>query len=251
MATSGRRIEITTADGTAEAYLSHPEGGTYPGVILFMDAIGLRPQIESMADRIAGWGYVVLAPNVFYRHGRAADLAPKGDLRRPGERERFMPAALRLVEQHTPDRAARDFEAYLAALRDVEHVRPGPIGTVGYCMGGRLALRAAAQAPDDVAAVGMFHVGGLVTDDEDSAHLCIPHVRAEVLAGYADQDGSMPQEAIEKVAADMAAAGVRYSGAVYSGARHGFTMADTSVYDEAAAERHYEELQALFRRTLG
>ena len=163
--------------------------------------------------------------------------------------DRFL--QLRLVEQHTPDRAARDFEAYLAALRDVEHVRPGPIGTVGYCMGGRLALRAAAQAPDDVAAVGMFHVGGLVTDDEDSAHLCIPHVRAEVLAGYADQDGSMPQEAIEKVAADMAAAGVRYSGAVYSGARHGFTMADTSVYDEAAAERHYEELQALFRRTLG
>ena len=55
-----------------------------PGVLFYIDAIGLRPQIEKMADRIASWGYVVLAPNVFYRDGSAAELAPKEDLREPG-----------------------------------------------------------------------------------------------------------------------------------------------------------------------
>src|SRR3954454_22875481 len=80
-------IGIETPDGTAEAYLTGAPGD--PGVLLFIDAIGLRPQIESMADRIASWGYVVIAPNVFYRHGSAAELAPREDLRQPDARRAF------------------------------------------------------------------------------------------------------------------------------------------------------------------
>ena len=60
-----------------------------PGVLLFIDAIGLRPQIEQMADRIASWGYTVLAPNTLYRSGTAAETSPAGDLRAPGAREEF------------------------------------------------------------------------------------------------------------------------------------------------------------------
>ena len=59
-------------DGTAEAYLT----GTGPGVLFFIDAIGLRPQIAQMADRIAAWGYTVLAPNTLYRSGTAAETSP-------------------------------------------------------------------------------------------------------------------------------------------------------------------------------
>src|SRR4029079_5000022 len=73
--------------GPAEAYLTRPDDGVdHPGVLFFVDAIGLRPRIEEMADRIASWGYVVLAPHVFHRDGRAADLAPTTDLRDPGAR---------------------------------------------------------------------------------------------------------------------------------------------------------------------
>ena len=81
----GETTEVQAADGAAEAYLAGKPGD--PGVLFYIDAIGLRPQIEDMADRIASWGYVVLAPNVFYRDGAAADLAPKKDLREPGARE--------------------------------------------------------------------------------------------------------------------------------------------------------------------
>ena len=83
-------IEITVPDGTAEGYLAGPTDRSAPGVLFYMDAYGLRPQIAGMVERIAGWGYTVLAPNVFYREGTAADLAPHGDLRDPQERERFM-----------------------------------------------------------------------------------------------------------------------------------------------------------------
>ena len=66
--------------GVAEAYVARPQaesGSEHPGVLFYMDAIGLRPRIAEMAQRIADWGYIVLAPNVFYRDGSADDLAPK------------------------------------------------------------------------------------------------------------------------------------------------------------------------------
>ncbi|TXL60678.1 dienelactone hydrolase family protein [Aeromicrobium terrae] len=243
-------IEISTPDGVAEAYVSRPDTtGDHPPVLLYIDAFGLRPRIEEMADRIAGWGFVVMAPNVFYRDGTAAEVAPTADLRVAENREAYVPTAMARVKAHTPDQAAADREAYLDALLGLPGVR-GPVGVTGYCMGGRLALRAAAGRPDDVAAVGIFHAGGLVTDAEDSPHRLLASVRAEVVAGHADHDRSNPPEAIAAFDAALDAAGLTYATAVYPRAAHGFTMSDTSSYDEAATERHFTELQALFGRVL-
>src|SRR3954454_25107776 len=118
-------IEIQTADGTAEAFLTGEAGK--PGVLLYIDAIGLRPQIEDMADRIASWGYVVLAPDVFYRDGRAADLAPNTDLHDPGERAAFFAAGVtERVAALTPDSSGADAVAWVRTLE--EHAGDGPIG---------------------------------------------------------------------------------------------------------------------------
>ena len=76
------RLEVPTPDGSAEAWLAVPgDGGSHPGVLLFMDAIGLRPRIFEMADRIASWGYVVLAPHVFHREGTAAETSAESLIR--------------------------------------------------------------------------------------------------------------------------------------------------------------------------
>jgi carboxymethylenebutenolidase len=243
-------IEIATPDGVAEAYVSRPGIGAHPPVLLYIDAFGLRPRIEEMADRIAGWEYVVLAPNVFYRDGSAADIAPTIDLRDPENRDAYVDGAMARVKAHTPEQAAVDRDAYLDTLLGLPGVQ-GPAGVTGYCMGGRLALRAAAGRPDDVAAVGIFHAGGLVTDADDSPHRLLTAVRAEVLAGHADHDRSNPPEAIAAFDAALDAAGLTYATAIYPGAAHGFTMSDTSSYDEAATERHFTELEALFGRALG
>jgi carboxymethylenebutenolidase len=245
----GQHLEITTDDGTAEAYLARPDDQPRPGVLFYVDAIGLRPQIEAMADRIASWGYVVLAPHVFYRDGSAASLAPAGDLREPEAREAFFAAGVMdRIGALTPDLALPDAEAWIATL--LEHAT-GPIGVTGYCMGARLAVRTAALRPDVVAAVGGFHGGGLATDAPDSPHRVAVDARAEFLFGHADQDGSMPPEAIAALAAALDEAGLAHTDAIYPGAEHGYTMEDTSSYDEAGAERHFTELRELFGRTLG
>jgi carboxymethylenebutenolidase len=242
----GETIEIHAPDGTAEAYLTGEPG--LPGVLLYIDAIGLRPQIEDMADRIASWGYVVLAPNVFYRDGRAADLAPQQDLREPGARQEFFAGMGDRIPRYTPDKARADAEAWVRTL--LEHAGDGPIAVTGYCMGARLAVRTAGQLPGTVAAVGAFHGGGLVTKAADSPHRSIDGSTAEYVFGHADHDPGMTLDHVAALEETLQAAGRPHLNEVYAEAPHGYTMADTSVYQETAAERHFKELEGLLARTL-
>jgi carboxymethylenebutenolidase len=154
------------------------------------------------------------------------------------------------VHAHTPEQARADLDAYVGTLLDIPGVDGRKIGVTGYCMGGRLALRAAASRPDVVAAVGVFHAGGLVTEAEDSPHLQVGNARAEFFVGHADGDRSNPPDAIAALEEALDAAGLTYSSEVFAGAAHGYTMSDSSVYDEEATERHFRALEALFARTL-
>ena len=243
-------IEIPVPDGSAEAYVAHPPSGDGPGVLFFMDAIGVRPQIAEMCERIASWGYVVLAPNVFYRDGSVEEIRPHADLREPGEREAFFATVMPHVQALTPDKAEPDIAAYLAALRGIDGVTEGPVGVTGYCMGARLAVRAANLHPDDVAAAAGFHGGGLVTDEPTSPHRGLPNAGAEFVFGHADNDRSMPAEAVATLQQALEDAGLAATNEVYAGAAHGYSMADTSMYDASATERMFTELEELLDRTL-
>jgi carboxymethylenebutenolidase len=244
---SGQTIEVKTTDGVADAYLSKPDDGErHPGVLFIMDAFGLRPQIQRMADRVADRGFAVLAPNVFYRAGHAPVL-PMPDLDDPAQRGRFMEAIMPLMQGLTADLIARDGVAYLDLL---EQVGRGPVAIIGYCMGGRVGWRIAAAFPDRVAALGAFHTGGLVTEEDDSPHRGAGKLAAEVYLGHADHDQNMTREQIATLERALEDAGVRYRSELYEDAAHGYTMADTPVYDEAAAERHFTELFALLDRTV-
>jgi carboxymethylenebutenolidase len=234
---SAETIDITTPDGVADAYRT----GDGPGVLLLIDAFGLRPQIERMADRIAEQGYTVLAPNVFYRHQRG-ELLPGVDLRDPAQRDPALEIVFPLVRGLTPDMIASDAGAYLGQL-------PGEkVALTGYCMGGRLGWAIAASYADRVAALGCFHTGGLVTDGEDSPHKRAGEISAELYLGHADHDRSMTPENIAALDAALDDARVEHTTEVYAGAPHGYTMNDTASYDEAAAERHYTNLFALLGR---
>ena len=243
-------LTLTLPDGDAEAYLAAAPGGEpAPGVLFVIDAIGLRPRIEEMADRIASWGYTVLAPQVFFREGTAADLAPQGDLRDPGAREEFMGPAMARVRRLTPDLLARDLPAYLAALRALPEVAGEEVGVTGYCMGARIAVRAAGLDPA-VVAVGGWHGGGLVTDEPDSPHRALATARASFAFGHASHDRSMPPAAVAALGAALDEAGLTAVNEVFPGP-HGYSMADTAMYDEESTERHFASLRTLLDSTLG
>ncbi|MGC0208844.1 dienelactone hydrolase family protein [Streptomyces levis] len=248
-AVQGTDVDIPTGDGTADAYLAHPDdGAAHPAVLVFMDAFGLRPNLRSMADRLAGEGYTVLVPNLFHRAGRAPlfDLPEFIDPgARPGVFERITPVMRTL----TDELAMRDTGAYLRWLADSPVAAGGPVALTGYCMGARLSLLTAGTYPERVAAAAGFHGGRLATDTPDSPHLVAGKVTAELYFGHADQDPSLPPEQIERLEEALTAAGVRHRCEVYTGAPHGFTQADTAAYHEEGDRRHWAALLDLLKRT--
>jgi carboxymethylenebutenolidase len=244
---SSETVQIKTDDGVADAYLARPaDDERHPGVLLLMDAFGLRPQIEAMADRIAAKGFVVLAPNLFYRAG-SPPIDPSADLEDPTQRAALFERIRPLMAELTTERIVSDAAAYLDTL---EKAGTGPVAITGYCMGGRLGWRIAAAYPERVAALGGFHAGGLVTGEPESPHRSAGDIKAELYLGHADNDQSMTEENIATLEQTLDDAGVRYRSELYADAAHGYTMADTAAYNQEAAERHFRELFALLERTI-
>ncbi|MGP3690211.1 dienelactone hydrolase family protein [Streptomyces sp. IBSNAI002] len=243
-----RTLRIPTADGQADAFAAFPDhGGRHPGVLLYPDAFGVRPELEAKARELAGHGYYVLVPNLYYRHGPSPVVElPEhiGSEARPALFARLMP----LVQEHTTERVLRDADAYLRFLAAQPEAGAGPVATVGYCLGAALALRTAAAHPDRVAAVAGFHPGFLVTDAPDSPHRLLSELTAQVHLGLAE--GDLTPEALAELDKAFEAAGVGYTSEVYPGTVHGFTMSDTDAFHPAALQRHWDRLLPLLDRTL-
>ena len=248
MADAGERIEVRTGDGIAPAWVHRSGAERRPGVLLYMDAYGVRPSMHAVAERLVGLGYVVLLPNVFYRAGDYPPFDKATVWSDPPERARLMA----LLASLTPERVGGDARAYLDALAAQPGVRADRLGVVGYCMGGRLSFLTAALHPDAVRAAASFHGGGLVTDAPESPHRLAERLKASVYLAVADEDRSCTPEHQGALAAALGAAHVEYRIELYRGKRHGFAVPDhPGAYDEGAAARHWRRLEAFFAETLG
>jgi carboxymethylenebutenolidase len=172
------------------------------------------------------------------------DFAPKmGD-------ERTMKRFAELATPMTPAAQERDAAAYVDFLSAHPAVSAGPVGVVGYCFTGGMAMRTAAVRPDRVAAAASFHGGGLYTDAATSPHLALPRIKARLYFGFAIKDQSMSEDAIGKLQAALVAWGGKFEAETYDGAYHGWTSSDSPVYNQAQAERAFGKLSALFNDTL-
>ncbi len=235
-------VQVTTADGTCEAFFVHPGEGKHPGVIFWPDAIGLRPAKQAMARRLASAGYAVLAVNQYYRGATLPLSISFADFRDPEARAKLMP----LIGALTPDALSRDaaaFAAFLDAQAAVDTARG--IGTQGYCMGGGQAFRTAAAVPDRVKAVASFHGGGLVTEAPDSPHRIMAQTDAAFLILPGRDDDAGQPEAKDALRAAADAAGRPAEIEVYN-ADHGWCVPDAPAYDQAEADRAWARLLALY-----
>lgn len=243
-----RYIEIKTQDGTAEAGLFAPSGGVSgvkAGVILYMDAFGPRPALDTMAERLAEEGHFVLVPDLFYRNG---DYGPF-DARTAFSNEETARLIRGMIAGTTQEMTMRDSGAFIDALAG--HGAAGPIGTVGYCMGGARALNAAAARPDRIRAAASFHGGNLAGDAPDTPARNADRIKARVYVGVAGVDRSFPPEQSARLAEALRTAEVDHAIENYVGMAHGWCVPDHGVYDEKGAERHWKRLTTFFAETLG
>jgi carboxymethylenebutenolidase len=240
-----QELALATTDGAMPVFVTRPEeGGPHPTVVLFMDALGIREELRDMARRIGTVGYYVMLANLFWREGGPSfDPAPLAE-------GRLDPEMVRLNQATTHAMVLADTAAMLAHAAADPAARD-PVGSIGYCMGGRHALAAAGTFPERVAAMVSLHAGFQVTARSDSAHLLIPNIRAECYFGFADGDPLSPPEHQAIIEAACRKHGVTARLETYAGAAHGFTFPTRYCYDKASAERAWERVFALFRRRLG
>ncbi|MCG5433826.1 dienelactone hydrolase family protein [Mycobacterium sp. MYCO198283] len=238
---------VTTPDGTCPVELFTPDGGDgpWPGVVLFVDAGGVRDTMRDMAARLAGYGYGVLLPDVYYRHGDWAPFDMRTAFSDPAERTRLFG----MIKSITPDMAAADAGAFFDYLAGRDEVSGQAFGTTGYCMGGRMSLLVAGRLPERVAAAASFHGGGLATEDPGSPHLLAHRMTAAVYVGGAENDHSFTPEQAQLLDEALTSAGVEHTIEMYP-AGHGFAVPDNPPYDEAAAERHWNATANFFGRHL-
>jgi carboxymethylenebutenolidase len=245
---TGRRVDLRTADGVMDAYLFQPPGtGSWPAVIFYMDAFGIRPQLDEMAERLAANGYLVVVPNLYYRSGAFAPFDPKqvfgGET---PERQRF----LAMIHSIDPTKIMSDTRAVLDYLDNEPAAREGKMAAVGYCMGGGFAISALGTFPDRFAAGASFHGASLSTDKADSPHLLAKSIRGRLYLGVAGIDPGFPPEQRNRLEQALTEAGVDYTLEMYEGAKHGFAVTGHLVYDRDASERHWTRLVELLNDTL-
>ena len=238
-----RQIEIPTADGSMTTFEYHPEeGGPYPVVLYLMDAPSIRPALKDMASRLASSGYYVLMPFLYYRDSPYREF---------GVSDEDMHQRRELMQGVSRDRMIPDAEAMLVHAAGHEKASSdGRIGAVGFCMSGPLVLGLAQRMPEKVAAIASVHGAWVVTDKEDSPHLDIDQIQAEVYFAWADDDPTATAEEREIMGSAMTNARINYRIDFMPGALHGFAPPGGERYNREAAERHWERVHALFQRNL-
>ncbi|WP_114238704.1 dienelactone hydrolase family protein [Dyella sp. C9] len=244
------RIDVTipTRDGHCPASLFTPAhgNGPWPGVVFFMDAVGVRPTLNEMAQRLADDGYAVLLPDLFYREGPYEPMVPSQVFSDAALKDNLM----RMLGTLTRERKVNDASDFMDYLAERPEVKGRPLGATGYCMGGNIALTAAGAFPTRLAAIASFHGGGLATDQPDSPHRHVKGITGEVYVAGADEDVHFTLEQKAQLEQALAEAGVAHTVLIYAGAHHGFAVPDHPAFNAAAYERHWQALADLFGRKL-
>lgn len=242
-----KKFDINTADGVADAEFYAPgESGQWPGILLYIDAMGVRDSFRDMGRKFASEGFAVLLPNLYYRDSRAPYT--DHDLNITDEKDKVI--IQKMMGRLTPEIVRRDAPFWVEALVAQKQTGSGRIGVVGYCMSGSMALRTAALAPAKIGAAASFHGSRLVTDDPESPHTLAAQLKAKLYFGFAIEDQSMPPDAVDRLRATLDKAGASYGSDVYDGARHGWCVRDHRMYNAAQAEVACQRTVKLFKDAL-
>ena len=215
MASTVRVERVATADGDLDAHVALPDSGSGPGIVVLQEIFGVGGYIKESADRLAGLGYVALAPDLYWRIERGITL---------DHDEAGMAKAFETVQQLDPELAVRDSIGALHALRELPEVTGGRAGVLGFCLGGTLAFQVAVQDDPDVA---VCYYGSGIAGMLDRANA----IRCPVLFHYGGEDQYIPLEHAEQVAA-CAASNDAMECHIHEGAGHAFDNHDAPMFHQ-------------------
>ena len=232
-----KTVEIPANNGKIPTFLVTPESNPpHPAIVLYMDVFGIREELKNFCRQLCQAGYSVLLPSLFYRDGN-----PSFDPASITEEQ--MQQCHALNNKTTNGIVIQDTGVLLDYLKQDPLTNSQKVGTIGTCMGGRHALLAAAEYPEQVLAFASIHGGRMVTDAEDSPHLAIPQLRA-------NQDETAPQEHLELYQKELKRCGVHHQIDFMEEARHGYIFPERYCYHPQASEKTWAAILKIFDQCL-
>lgn len=238
-------VDIPADGNSMRTFVAAPkQEGKYPGILFYSDIFQLTGPMIRATIRLAGYGFVVAAPEIYHRIEPAGTVIPFDD---EGRTRGLAGAA------QTP---VADFDADCRAVLDYldQHpsVEKGKLGAGGFCIGGHLAFRAALQ-PDVLATVCFYGTGihnGKLGKDEDAGSLeRASEIRGELLLGFGAIDPHVPEEGRAEIKTALDRAGTNFSMTLYP-AEHAFMRDEGPRYDPEVTDRAWGEMIQFFRRVL-
>jgi len=221
MSVTTQWIEIDSAEGKFGAYLAIPHTQKGPGIVLIQEIFGVNEHIRSVAEQYAADGYLVIAPDLFWRSGHRIELSYD---------EAGWKRAVELMNATDVGKAQKDIELAIDALK-AQPGLDGGIASIGYCFGGLLSYHTAANGLVDVA---IAYYGGGIQNQLDRAD----EIEVPLLMHFGEQDSHIPLEAVEKIA-ERFDTNDNVEIVVYPEAEHGFNCSHRDSYNQrAAAEAH-------------
>lgn len=244
-----RELDIATQDGAMNTWTVRPDdGGPLPVVLMLMDAPGVREGLKEICRRVAQSGYYVILPNLYYRTARDFVCGPT---RNHPEAEANRKRMFGYLESISNAKVAADVGVVLDRLPSIPDAREGKIGLVGYCMSGAFVTAAAAAHPDRIACFASYYGTRLITDKPDSPHLMLGDIVGEGYYAFAEHDDYVPLSDVAKFEKLLAGAPFPSRVETEKGTHHGYAFTDRGMLDEAAREKHFERMLALYRRHIG
>jgi len=233
---------ITTADGVG-GYLAYPKGKKSPGVLVHFEIFGVNSHIESVCRKLAEAGYAALAPDYYWR--LETRTAPYSDMK----------GGFALAATLKDDQVMADASSAIRYLQSQDFVVRDSIGTLGFCMGGRLSVLTAAANPKAISAAVSFYGGGLAGENMRGGQTLNPvdeaaKVQAPLLLFYGEKDQFILPEHVEKFTGKLKELGKKFESKVYAGAGHGFFCDDRPSFNADAAADAWQRVVAFLGTNL-
>src|SRR5688572_6021459 len=231
-------LQLSTTDGNMEAFEARPkDGGSYPGIVVLMEAFGLNDHIKKLTERIAQEGYVAIAPDLYHRESER--IIPYSDMKK----------AIGTMNRLQDPKVMDDVGAAIAHLKGQSNVKSGAIGVTGFCMGGRFTYLAAAHHNQDVKAAVCFYGGGIPMGDPSPLSRT-GEITCPMYLFFGAKDQLIPMDQVGQIKSELTSKKVHFQMEIYPEAGHGFNCDDRGSYHEASAKDAWEKTKSFFAQHL-
>jgi carboxymethylenebutenolidase len=241
-------VDIPVGNQTMRAFVASPareaDEGRYPGIVLFTDIFQLGDSVRRTISRLAGYGFVVAAHEIFHRREPVGTVLEQNDA--------GVARGMEAQKNTTLAQFDEDCRAVIATLQQHPQVDSAKLGATGFCIGGHLAFRAALQ-PEIKAAVCFYpswlHSGLLGVGQQADSLARAAEIKGEVLVLFGSQDQLVPSEGRATIETALQQGGVKYETRLYDAA-HGFVREDRATHDPECTDAALAETVHWFRRVL-